>query len=121
MLDLGWLDLCLKVESVARSRAFYEALDFRRVEGDDTDGWAVMVHGESRLGLFEPKFMDGRAFSLNFRGGDVFGAVERLKAAGYEIAKGPTETQNGDRSATILDPDGNVVFFDCANGETRKT
>lgn len=118
---LGWLDVCLRVESVARSRPFYEGVGFRLVEGADSDGWAVMVQGESRLGLFEPQFMDGRPFTLNFRGGDVPGIYARLVGEGYAFSGDLRVSTSGGASATLLDPDGHCIYFDSAHGETKKT
>ena len=33
-MDLGWCDVCLNVQDVAVTRAFYEKLGFRVVDGD---------------------------------------------------------------------------------------
>ena len=84
-MNLGWLDVCLRIENVARSRQFYEGMGFTRVEGDDAEGWAVVVQGESRIGLFEPQFMGDQQFSLNFRGGDVLANSAELEAKGYSF------------------------------------
>lgn len=117
-MDLGWCDVYLQVKSAAKARAFYEDLGFRRVEGDDTEGWAVMTNGDQRLGLFEPHFQS-EPISLNFRGGDVLGVAKELNQKGYTFESGPRQGKNGGASATLRDPDGHMIFLDCAPGETK--
>lgn len=120
-MNLGWLDVCLRVESVARSREFYEGMGFVRVEGDDAEGWAVIVSGDSRIGLFEPQFMGDQPFMLNFRGGDVLANAATLEAKGYTFAAPATPGKDGGGSAKLIDPDGHHIFLDTALGETKKT
>lgn len=119
MTKLGWCDFCLRVNDVATSRAFYADLGFWRVEGADEEGWSVLSNGETRLGLFSAKFMDDDAFSLNFRGGDVVGIAEHLVSQGRTLLSGPKVGANGGASASLRDPDGNLIFLDSAPGETR--
>jgi len=57
-MDLGWLDVCLRFEDVRVSREFYEGLGFRLVEGADKEGWAVVVNGDARIGLFARQYME---------------------------------------------------------------
>jgi len=111
-MELGWCDVCLRVASASASRAFYSDLGFYRVEGSDDEGWAVVTNGTLRLGLFEPTFMSG-PISLNFRGGDVLAVAERF---GLTAKVGAS----GGASASMRDPDGYAIFFDCAPGEERK-
>ncbi len=118
---LGWCDVCLQVRNVAVSRSFYEGLGFRRVEGDDAEGWAVLTNDEVRLGLYDSRHTDADGLVLNFRGGDVFAIAEKLKARGYEFFDGPKRHESGGCSARLRDPDGNVLFFDTALGETKRT
>ena len=120
-MNLGWLDVCLRVADVATSRKFYEGLGFKRVEGDDDEGWAVVVNGESRLGLFSATFMGEDAFSLNFRGGDVIANGAALAAAGYTFESEPAPGKFGGGSAKLRDPDGNLIFLDTAPNETKLT
>ena len=119
-MNLGWLDVCLRVTSVARSRAFYEGMGFVRVEGDDSEGWAVVVLEESRIGLFEPQFMGDQSFMLNFRGGDVMAAASSLEKRGYTFLEPAREGKNGGGSAKLIDPDGHHIFLDTAPGEIKK-
>jgi lactoylglutathione lyase len=119
-MNIGWCDICITVESTGKSREFYEKLGFRCVEGDDSEGWAVITNGDVRLGLFEAKFMDGETFTLNFRSGDVFAIADSLKNSGIEMTSGPKRGSSGGCSATLKDPDGHVLFFDTAPGETKQ-
>jgi catechol 2,3-dioxygenase-like lactoylglutathione lyase family enzyme len=119
-MDLGWLDVCLRVKDVAASRAFYEALGFRRVEGADSEGWGVVVNGEARIGLFQPQFMEEETFSLNFRGGDVMAIAKDLQDRGLAFEKGPAAGREGGASAVLKDPDGHTLLFDTAPGEVKR-
>ena len=119
-MELGWLDVCLRVENVRISRTFYQELGFRRVEGEDEEGWAVVVNGEARLGLFEPKYMSQQV-TLNFRGGDVGAITSELSRRGFEFVEEPKSSPDGSGSAVLRDPDGHTIFFDTAPGETKKT
>lgn len=77
-MNIGWCDVCLNVKSAAASREFYGFLGFRKVEGDDAEGWAVITNDDLRLGLFESRYMDDHPVTLNFRGGDVFDIARSL-------------------------------------------
>ena len=50
----------------------------------------------------------GSTFMINYRVDDIAGLLERLKANGVEIIKGPDEDFNG-TFAWVMDPDGNKV------------
>lgn len=119
-MELGWLDMCLRVSNVSVSREFYEGLGFNKVEGEDEEGWAVVVNGDARIGLYESKHMGESNFSLNFRGGDVIANSDELLAKGYTFMKMPKAHKGGGGSATLLDPDGHTIFFDTAPDETKK-
>ena len=103
-MDLGWLDVCLRVSAVASSRAFYEGLGFRAVEGSDEDGWAVVVQGDSRIGLYEPRFMESSPFSLNFRGSNLALLVPDLEGKGYQFDDGVAVSEDTDRAGAAPTP-----------------
>ena len=119
-MDLGWCDFCLRVASAKVSREFYGHLGFRRVEGKDEEGWAVVTNGDVRLGLYEEQHVGKEALTINFRGGDVRANAEALMAKGLEFEKGPKDGKDGGCAATLRDPDGYSVFLDTAPGETKK-
>jgi len=117
-MDIGQCDFCLRVNSVTVSRNFYEDLGFRRVEGDDEEGWAVVVNNTTRLGLFEAQYMEA-PFTLNFRGGNIEKIATALTAKGHTFVKPPRLLENGSGSTTLVDPDGNRLFFDTAPGDIQ--
>lgn len=119
-MHLGWCDVCLRVGDVGRSRAFYEGLGFRRVEGVDEQGWAVVVHETVRLGLYEARHMGSNPMTLNFRGGDVLAIARELESHGYAFDSPAKPGPAGGASATLKDPDGYALFFDTAPNETRQ-
>lgn len=116
---MGWCDVCLRVKNAGESRSFYETLGFRRVEGDDSQGWAVMTNDEVRLGLYEAQHVGEDSVTLNFRGGDVLANVEAIRAKGLNPSKGPQTTADGGASAWFKDPDGYTIFLDTAPGEQK--
>jgi catechol 2,3-dioxygenase-like lactoylglutathione lyase family enzyme len=118
-MKLGRLDLCLRVSSAAKSRAFYEGLGFEHVEGNEEQGWAVVANDEVRLGLFEAKFMDDDAVSLNFRGAHIGNLSADLQAKGYKFASEPKFQEDGTGSARLRDPDGHMIFFDTGETDPR--
>lgn len=118
-MDLGWCDVCLRVASAKASREFYEKLGFRRVEGEDSEGWAVVTNGDQRLGLYEAKHMGADAVTINFRGGNVPEICRALEAQGIVFADDSSQHKH-EWSRTLRDPDGYNIFFDTAPGETKK-
>ena len=48
------------------------------------------------------------SFMINYRVDDMTGLLERLRANGVEILKGPDADENG-KFAWVMDPDGNKV------------
>ena len=118
-MDLGWCDVCLRVKSARDSREFYADLGFWRVEGCDEEGWSVITNGDLRLGLFESSFMSD-AVTLNFRGGDVEAIARELIARGHSLEGAPREGPNGGGTAVLRDPNGYMISFDTAPGETRR-
>ncbi len=111
-MELGRLDVCLRVADVATSRQFYEQLDFHRVEGGDDEGWAVMVQGDARIGLFETQFMKNDCVSLNFRGANIPQLVSELSAKQISFVGEPKLLDANGGSFSVRDPDGFQIFFD---------
>ncbi|HEX9709253.1 MAG TPA: VOC family protein [Candidatus Thermoplasmatota archaeon] len=107
--DLGRVDFCLNVRSIARSREFYGTLGFRKVGGNIERKWLIMKRGEFRLGLFQG-YIDENL--VNFRGGHVGRIVEGLGERGLKPYNVRKLAPDGSGSALLKDPDGNVLFFD---------
>ena len=119
-MHLGAFSISLSVKDLARSRAFYEALGFSRFAGDPDHGYLIMKNDQSLIGLFHDMFegnlltfnpgWDQEAAQLeNYE--DVSAIVARLREAGIEVEDGP-DAEHGPASATLKDPDGNVVLID---------
>lgn len=118
-MNLGWLDFCLRVDDVRLSRRFYEALGFVRVEGEDEEGWAVVISGEARIGLYEAKYLPETDFTLNFRGGDIGQIAALLSSSDLTIDQMKVGEDKVSGSISIRDPDGHRIFFDHAPRETK--
>lgn len=107
-VDLGWLEICLKVADLQKSIDFYRKLDFITIGADMEQGWAVMENEACRIALYQGHIEKNL---LNFRGGDVYQIAERLKERGLEMAVDATPEPDGSVGAVIVDPDGNVIYF----------
>ncbi len=110
------MDICLRVQNASTSRAYYEGLGFVLDEGDGTEGWAVVVKGNARIGLFEPQYQSD-AVSLNFRGANIRDVSATLTAQGYCFENGPKFSADGAGSASLRDPDGHLIFLDTSPTE----
>jgi len=107
-MKLGTPEISLAVRSLEDSIAFYQALGFRRVEGEESEGWLVLEHGGVRIGLYQGQITRN---SLTFFGGDVQGIAETLAGAGYDMKEPPAKEEDGSTGATVEDPDGNLLYF----------
>ncbi len=116
-MDLGWLDVCLRVKDFAASQRFYETLGFRLVEGEPTKGWGVFVRDQARIGLFVEEFMNEDRFSLNFRGGCIPEILQHIVTHQIEPTVPPVILDERAGSIQLRDPDGNLIFIDSAPGE----
>ncbi len=117
-MDFGRLDVCLCVANVTTSREFYEKLGFRKVEGDDSEGWAVVVNGTSRVGLYQKPHMTDM-FCLNFRGANIGNLASALGAKGFHLESEPTIRPDGSGSIHLRDPDGHLIFLDTSPSELK--
>lgn len=121
-LPLGAFSLSLTVKDLEASRAFYMALGFEPVAGASGEGWAILRSGDCTIGLFQGMFERNM---LTFNPGwaseeealdtfeDIRAIQARLKDAGLEIAGTEIDPEStGPASFTVVDPDGNPVFFD---------
>ncbi len=118
-MEFGWLDVCLKVADVTITRGFYERLGFVRFEGDDEKGWAVMVLGEARIGLYSKDHMENDAICLNFRGGNIRLIAVDLQDKHFVTEAEPRYVGFKGGSIKLRDPDGHLIFFDSSDDETK--
>ena len=116
-LSLGRFELCLTVRDLAASISFYEKLGFAQTGGIVDQGWAILVHDAVTLGLYQGMIETN---VLNFRGEDVFEVARRLRGRGLTFRKDAHVESDGSVGAVIEDPDGNVIYFNTAEGETTE-
>ena len=119
-MHLGAFSISLSVRDLAASRAFYEALGFASIGGNPDHGYLILKNGDAVIGLFHAMF-EGNLLTFNpgwNQSGetlddyeDISAIVARLRAAGIEVADGEA-AEHGPSSATLTDPDGNVILID---------
>jgi len=107
-MDLGEHFPCLNVGDLQRSIEFYQKLDFEIVEDHRSENWAVLQHNNMALCLYQ-NHIDRNL--INFRGGDVDAIYREASARGLNFEKPAAVHPDGSWNATILDPDGNCIFF----------
>jgi len=114
-MDLGRFELSLNVANLGASKQFYETLGFRVVAGTENEGWLIIRNKALTIGLFQGHIP---ANLLNFRGRDVFAIATELEQRGLKLHKPAEIEPDGSAGAWIKDPDGNLVYFNTAPGET---
>ena len=117
-MKLGAFSISLAVKDIAAARAFYEALGFEQVGGDQGENWLILRNGETTIGLFQGMF---ECNTLTFNPGwnqqaelleefdDVRLIQKRLKANGLTLASEADESAKGPASLMLIDPDGNPI------------
>ena len=120
-MQLGNLALCLTVNDLTASRAFYEKLGFAQVSGDAAQNWLVLQNGTTKIGLFQGMFPKNM---LTFNPGwnsdgkslDTFQDVRDIQSAlmkeGIQPEPAADPESTGPASFIIVDPDGNPILFD---------
>jgi catechol 2,3-dioxygenase-like lactoylglutathione lyase family enzyme len=120
-MDLGAFSISLTVKDIAASKAFYAALGFVALGGEEAQGWLILKNGDHIIGLFQGMFEKNM---LTFNPGwdqdaqpldsftDVRELQRRLEAAGIEIQQRADETSTGPASFVVVDPDGNPILVD---------
>jgi lactoylglutathione lyase len=120
-MELGAFSISLTVKDLAASKAFYEALGFNAMGGDESAGWLILRQDSTIVGLFHGMFERNM---LTFNPGwdqaaqavdpftDVRELQRRLKDAGLTFVQQADESSTGPASFIVVDPDGNPVLFD---------
>jgi lactoylglutathione lyase len=120
-MELGAFSISLAVKDLAASKAFYEALGFTTMGGDEAGGWLILKQGSTVIGLFHGMFERNM---LTFNPGwdqdaqavdpftDVRVIQRRLKDSGLTFIQEADESSAGPASFIVVDPDGNPVLFD---------
>lgn len=115
-IKIGWLEVCLNVKDINKSYEFYSKLGFKQVQGNLANGWVTLDNGECRIALYQGHIERNL---LNFRGEDIdtIGAI--LKQKGLTLSKDVNVETDGSKSCELIDPDGNVLYFNTFPGETK--
>lgn len=120
-LQLGNFSISLTVKDIRASKAFYEKLDFKQVNGKVEQNWVVMQNGTTTIGLFQGMFDKN---TLTFNPGwnamketlkefhDVRDLQRTLKARGLTPAPAADESTDGPAYFMLTDPDGNPILVD---------
>lgn len=120
-MQLGNFSLCLAVQDIRTSKAFYETLGFEEVGGDLAQNWLVLKNGTTKIGLFQgmfernmltfnPGWTQERETPANFT--DVRELQRLLKERGVALESEADESSDGPASFTLSDPDGNPILVD---------
>ncbi len=118
----GFDNIGIATTDLGRSLSFYRLLGF---EGDEPeDGAALMRHGNAALYIFTTPTqskddarrldMQGNATGvdhISFRVADVDQTSQELRDRGIVVESGPEDQSWGARTITVLDPDGNRLWF----------
>ena len=102
---LGFFQLALKVASLEASIDFYKKLGFTPVRTLGLRS-AVLTNGSCNLRLDENL---EAGHQLAFLSPDIAKTVSRLRSAGLEFEQPPHTAADGNTSASLRDPDGNVI------------
>ncbi len=121
-MELGAFSISLAVKDLGASKAFYGALGFEAVAGDEASRYLIMRNGDTNIGLFQGMFEDN---ILTFNPGwnaqgenrdsftDVRELQKQLKAKGIEFSQEIADVDgSGPASFVLVDPDGNPVLVD---------
>ena len=105
-LELGNFCICLAVEDIKASKAFYEKFDFKEVSGKLEQNWIVLQNGSTKIGLFQGMF-EGNIMTFNpgwTSDGKPLEEFQDIREV-QRVLKDPA-------SFTTVDPDGNAILFD---------
>ena len=107
---LGWFELSLVAQDIARSRAFYEKLGFR-LAGTGDDGRSVTLqNNDCRIGLYQ-NVLDPAETQLTFWQGDVEAVARDLGRKWLSFERAPALHDDGGVGALLRDPDGHLIYF----------
>lgn len=114
-MDLGTFSISLAVKDIQASRAFYEKLDFKVIDGDAEQGWLILKNGTAIIGIFQGMFEDN---IITFHPNKGIVAIQKqLKAAGIALIHEVEENASLGH-ITLADPDGNAILIDQFTAET---
>lgn len=120
-MQLGAFSISLAVNDLAASVDFYSKLGFD-VTGGDEENWAILVNGDTVIGLFQQMFEKNiLTFNPGWNGpgaeAESFTDIRELRAAvvaaGLDVTDDTTtDSESGPASFVLVDPDGNPILID---------
>ena len=105
---LGNFTYCLDVKDIHASVDFYKKLGLKHIGGEIEKKWAILGDDWMHLSIFQG--IIDKNF-LNFRGGNCFEIAETLVSRGLTMDREASIEKDGSDTAQVIDPDGNVIFF----------
>lgn len=120
-LILGAFSMSLNVKDLQKSKAFYEALGFSKMGGDEKNNYLILKNGTTIIGIFSG-FFEGNMLTFNpgwdenaknmKKWDDVRVIQKHLKSKGINIMTETDSTTAGPAFFMVQDPDGNMLLFD---------
>ena len=107
-MQLGTFSMSLNVQDLKVSRAFYEKLGFKVLDGDESQNWLMLENNGTKIGLFQGMFPQN---VMSFNPSDVRSIQSALKADGMTFLQ-EADGDSGPAHATLVDPDGNAILLD---------
>lgn len=115
-LKLGNHSTSLAVKDIAASKAFYEKLGFKAIDGLGSvdEKWLILQKDGVNIGLFQDMFEEN---IITFNPTDARSIYKKLKDDEIEfLMESPTiHDEKGICHFCIADPDGNQILFDQHN------
>ena len=117
-MDLGNFSISLGVKDLEKSLDFYRKFGFEVIDGGhqsegyadtDTEKWRILQNGKAVIGLFQGMFDIN---ILTFNPTDLRPIQATLKEHDLEFDYEADMTTTGPCSASLKDPDGNVILLD---------
>ncbi len=112
-MELGTHSTSLAVKDIKASKAFYEKLGFKKLEGLGSveEKWLIMINGDVKIGLFEGMFENN---IITFNPENARANYKTLKEADvpFLMESASLHEEKGPCHFSISDPDGNQILFD---------
>ena len=122
-MDLGNFSVSLGVKDMEKSLDFYQKFGFEVIDGGhnymdceypdtETEKWRILQNGSATIGLFQGMFDIN---ILTFNPVELRPIQAALKEHNLEFDYEADMTTTGPCSASLKDPDGNVILLDQHN------
>ena len=117
-MELGTFSVSLTVKDMERSLDFYEKFGFKVIDGghqneafadSETEKWRILQNESATIGLFQGMF---DVNILTFNPKDLRPIQASLKEQSVEFDCEADMTTSGPCSASLKDPDGNIILLD---------